>query len=260
MIAGTIDAAAEAVSVGVLDPGDMMLMYGSTIFIILITEKRVRDRRLWYAPWLFPGQHASMSGLATSGTLTHWFREQLRARPDPATAVITLPPKPKRRRPVPRASSLSPISPASEPRSMTRMPRALFSGSTSPIRAAMSFVRFSRASPMARPYFRYLHRSRPRPEECLCRRRRYEEPCLVAGNVRYFRAKADRARQDHWRFLWRCFPRRAGDAGCQARRHRQWNPSRRNHARCRTSRLYNRQYCVFLDLYPRTRDLMHKLS
>lgn len=76
VIVGTVDAAAEALSVGVLDAGEMMLMYGSTIFIIMITAERVRDPRLWYAPWLFPGQHASMSGLATSGTLTHWFRDQ----------------------------------------------------------------------------------------------------------------------------------------------------------------------------------------
>jgi xylulokinase len=74
---GTIDAAAEAVSVGVRDPGEMMLMYGSTIFIIQVTDRAVRDPRLWYAPWLFPGRHASMAGLATSGTLTHWFRDQL---------------------------------------------------------------------------------------------------------------------------------------------------------------------------------------
>lgn len=74
--AGTIDAAAEAVSVGVTQPGDMMLMYGSTIFIILLTERRLADPRLWYAPWLYPGQHAAMAGLATSGTLTHWFRDR----------------------------------------------------------------------------------------------------------------------------------------------------------------------------------------
>ncbi|MGB3313808.1 MAG: FGGY-family carbohydrate kinase [Albidovulum sp.] len=73
---GTIDAAAEAVSVGVQEPGDMMVMYGSTIFIIALTEGRVNDPRLWYAPWLFEGQHASMAGLSTSGTLTHWFRDQ----------------------------------------------------------------------------------------------------------------------------------------------------------------------------------------
>ncbi len=73
---GTIDAAAEAISVGVRQSGDMMMMYGSTIFIILLSESRIRDGRLWYAPWLFEGAHASMAGLATSGTLTHWFRDQ----------------------------------------------------------------------------------------------------------------------------------------------------------------------------------------
>jgi len=73
---GTIDAAAEALSVGVAAPGEMMMMYGSTIFIIQVTANPLRDPRLWYAPWLFPGHHASMAGLATSGTLTHWFRDQ----------------------------------------------------------------------------------------------------------------------------------------------------------------------------------------
>jgi len=90
VIAGTIDAAAEAVSVGVLRPGELMLMYGSTIFIILITEERVRDPRLWYAPWLFPGQHGSMAGLSTSGTLTHWFRENFAKELPPETAVVAL--------------------------------------------------------------------------------------------------------------------------------------------------------------------------
>ncbi|MBV9703793.1 MAG: FGGY-family carbohydrate kinase [Methylobacteriaceae bacterium] len=72
---GAIDAASEAVSVGVTGAGDMMLMYGSTVFVILITQRQVGDPRLWYAPWLFPGTHASMSGLATSGTLTRWFAD-----------------------------------------------------------------------------------------------------------------------------------------------------------------------------------------
>ncbi len=88
--AGTIDAAAEALSVAVLESGDMMMMYGSTVFIIQLTEARLRDPRLWYAPWLFEGQHASMSGLATSGTLTHWFRDQLARELDPDTAPIDL--------------------------------------------------------------------------------------------------------------------------------------------------------------------------
>ena len=73
---GTIDAAAEAVGVGVQDPGDMMLMYGSTVFMIQLVERKMQDSRLWYAPWLYPGSHASMAGLATSGTLTRWFRSR----------------------------------------------------------------------------------------------------------------------------------------------------------------------------------------
>ena len=87
---GTIDAAAEALSVGMDGTGDMMMMYGSTIFIILRTAVRVADPRLWYAPWLFKGEHASMAGLATSGTLTHWFRDQIARDLDPQSAFAAL--------------------------------------------------------------------------------------------------------------------------------------------------------------------------
>ena len=87
---GTVDAAAEALSVGVTRTDDMMLMYGSTIFIIMLTHTRVRDPRLWYAPWLFEGGHASTAGLATSGTLTHWFRDRFARDLDPAPAFETL--------------------------------------------------------------------------------------------------------------------------------------------------------------------------
>jgi xylulokinase len=75
VIAGTIDAASEALSVGVIRAGDMMIMYGSTIFTIMLSKARIEDPRLWYAPWLLKGEHASMAGLSTSGTLTHWFRD-----------------------------------------------------------------------------------------------------------------------------------------------------------------------------------------
>jgi xylulokinase len=97
--AGTIDAAAEAVSVGVREPGDMMVMYGSTVFIIQVTETRLRDPRLWHGPWLFEDAYASTSGLATSGTLTHWFRDQFAqnltaetAFPDLAAEAAASPP------------------------------------------------------------------------------------------------------------------------------------------------------------------------
>ncbi len=90
VIVGTIDAAAEAISVGVLDPGEMMLMYGSTIFTIRIGSERIPDPRLWHAPWLFADQYASMAGLATSGTLTHWFVDQLARDLSPEVAMAAL--------------------------------------------------------------------------------------------------------------------------------------------------------------------------
>lgn len=73
---GTIDAAAEAISVGVRRPDDMMIMYGSTMFLVQLVQSPVSDARIYRAPWLFPGLHAVQAGQATSGTLTHWFRER----------------------------------------------------------------------------------------------------------------------------------------------------------------------------------------
>jgi xylulokinase len=77
VIAGTIDAAAEAVSVGVVEPGRMMLMYGSTAFMIQVVESPLTDRRVWAAPFLFPGTSSLMAGMATTGSLTRWFRDTL---------------------------------------------------------------------------------------------------------------------------------------------------------------------------------------
>jgi len=87
---GTIDAAAEALSVGAIYSGDMMMMYGSTIFIILVTDRQMDDPRLWHAPWLFKDKKAAMAGLSTSGTLTHWFRDQLAREFDRNTAFPEL--------------------------------------------------------------------------------------------------------------------------------------------------------------------------
>ena len=90
VIAGTIDAASEALSVGVVRPGDMMVMYGSTIFTIMLSKSRIEDSRLWYAPWLFEGEHGSMAGLSTSGTLTHWFRDNAARELAPVDAFARL--------------------------------------------------------------------------------------------------------------------------------------------------------------------------
>ena len=77
VVVGTDDAAAEALSVGVTAPGQMMLMYGSTVFFINILDRTLTDERLWAAPFLFRGTACLMAGMATSGSLTRWFRDQL---------------------------------------------------------------------------------------------------------------------------------------------------------------------------------------
>jgi len=75
--AGTIDAAAEAISVGVVDPGDMMVMYGSTLFLINLVERPHPDRRMWTAAYCLPDRHAVTGSITSSGLLTAWFRDQL---------------------------------------------------------------------------------------------------------------------------------------------------------------------------------------
>ncbi|MEZ4862043.1 MAG: FGGY-family carbohydrate kinase [Caldilineaceae bacterium] len=77
VVIGSTDAAAEALSVGVTSPGQMMLMYGSTVFMILVVEKPTVDERLWGAPYLFPNTYQLAAGMATSGALTRWFRDKL---------------------------------------------------------------------------------------------------------------------------------------------------------------------------------------
>jgi xylulokinase len=73
--AGTIDAWAEAHSVGASRPGDLMLMYGTTIFLIATTDDAVSDERLWRTSGCLPGSSSTAAGLATSGALTAWLRD-----------------------------------------------------------------------------------------------------------------------------------------------------------------------------------------
>ena len=77
VITGTADAAAEAAGVGIFEPGDMMLMFGSSIYIIHVVPKLASDRRFWAGPFLFKDTWMVAAGMSTAGTLTRWFRDQL---------------------------------------------------------------------------------------------------------------------------------------------------------------------------------------
>jgi len=83
IIAGTIDAAAEAVSIGNYSVGDTMGMFGSSNSIIAITNAYTRSKTFWGLNWLFPDQYAVVGGMATVGSLTKWFLETVyRPAPD----------------------------------------------------------------------------------------------------------------------------------------------------------------------------------
>ena len=75
VLTGTIDAWAEAFSVGVSEPADLMLMYGTTMFLVQVVDRAVPDPRLWTTSGILPGTLTVAAGMATSGALTSWFAD-----------------------------------------------------------------------------------------------------------------------------------------------------------------------------------------
>jgi xylulokinase len=73
--AGTVDAWAEAFSAGVRDPGDLMLMYGSTMFFVQVLAAPITHRGLWTTAGVDAGSYTVAAGMATSGSLTGWVQE-----------------------------------------------------------------------------------------------------------------------------------------------------------------------------------------
>jgi xylulokinase len=79
VVVGAVDALSEAISVGVVNPGDLMIMYGSTAFFILITNEPKPDPLVWTVAGAFQTQYNLAAGMATTGSLTRWFRDELAA-------------------------------------------------------------------------------------------------------------------------------------------------------------------------------------
>ncbi len=87
---GAVDALSEAISVGVVQSGDLMIMYGSTAFFILVEDAPRPDPRLWTVAGAFHGQYNLAAGMATTGSLTRWFRDELARDLPEETAYNTL--------------------------------------------------------------------------------------------------------------------------------------------------------------------------
>ena len=81
---GTVDAASEAIGVGVRNPGDLMVMYGTTMFFILVASQRTEVPGAWLVGGFEEDQYNVAAGLATAGSLTEWVRRV--TKPDTSRA------------------------------------------------------------------------------------------------------------------------------------------------------------------------------
>lgn len=79
--AGTVDAWAEAFSAGVRRPGDLMLMYGSTMFLVQVLQGLSTHPQLWTTAGIEPGSYTLAAGMSTSGSLTSWVQDLVGGAP-----------------------------------------------------------------------------------------------------------------------------------------------------------------------------------
>ena len=262
MIVGTIDAAAEAISVGVLDAGEMMLMYGSTIFTIRVGSERIRDPRLWHAPWLFADQYASMAGLATSGTLTHWFADQLARDLSPEAAMAALATEAQASPPGANGLVFLPYfsgerTPLHDPNAKGAIVGLTLAHTRADIyRAALEGIAFA----TKHIFDTYAEAGAP-PTTIVAvggglRNRTWTQATSDVSGLAQEAPEVSIGASYGDAFLARLA---IGDVSRSAIK--QWNPAAfRIEPDPRNSRLYEKRYKTFRELYPRTRDIMAELG
>ena len=75
---GGVDAHVGAIGLGVVEPGKMALITGSSHVMIGQTEKPIHDRGFWgaYTDAMIPGQYTVEAGQASTGSVVAWFKNQ----------------------------------------------------------------------------------------------------------------------------------------------------------------------------------------
>ena len=73
--AGSIDSWAEVVASGLRAPGQGLLVYGTSMFLIEVDSPARPDSRLWSTVGFTPGSLNIAAGVASGGALTAWLRE-----------------------------------------------------------------------------------------------------------------------------------------------------------------------------------------
>ena len=90
VICGTADALSEAISVGLHKDGDMMMMYGSSNFYIMRTEKLLPQENSWASYFVTPrAEHLLAGGMTSAGNLFKWLRETFPGRDFPQWEALS---------------------------------------------------------------------------------------------------------------------------------------------------------------------------
>ena len=73
--AGSIDSWCEVVASGLRGPGEGLLVYGTSMFLIEVHSPARPDARLWTTVGFTPGSTNLAAGVASAGALTAWLRD-----------------------------------------------------------------------------------------------------------------------------------------------------------------------------------------
>lgn len=75
VIVGSGDSTSEAVSVGIVEPGEVMFQFGSSLFFYYCADHEVTDPRVHGSNFTVPGTYSVSGGTNAAGTLTRWVRD-----------------------------------------------------------------------------------------------------------------------------------------------------------------------------------------
>ena len=75
VIVSSGDSTSEAVSVGIVQPGEVMFQFGSSLFFYYCADHAVTDPRVHGGNYTVPGTYSVSGGTNAAGTLTRWVRD-----------------------------------------------------------------------------------------------------------------------------------------------------------------------------------------
>jgi xylulokinase len=75
VVAGSIDSWCEVAASGLRGPGEGLLVYGTSMFLVEVDSPARPDPRLWHTVGFTPGSLNVAAGVASAGALTSWLRD-----------------------------------------------------------------------------------------------------------------------------------------------------------------------------------------